>query len=302
MNRLEPQRVALSLPSLRADTLTPEVMAQIKRVRRTGLTIAPEAGSERLRAVINKNLPGGHYFLSPGCLSGRMAPAQALFYDRASHGNRRGPGGHRGAGPPGPQVRPQGLRPRLNVNLASFIPKSHTPFQWEGQADLAEGQKRLHEVKDLLSSPGFSSSGTPRPKAGWRAFSPGETGGWPRFCWLRTGGCRLDAWSEHLRLEPGARPSGRPAWTRRLTAAPGTTEELLPWDHLDSGVSREFLQEERDRAYRTLETTRTAATRAAGTVAAAMRTRWSCGWPRLRRKRHLPLPPGLRRSRVSGAA
>ena len=57
MDQLSARQVAISLPSLRADTLTPEIMAQIKRVRRTGLTLAPEAGSERLRRAINKNLP-----------------------------------------------------------------------------------------------------------------------------------------------------------------------------------------------------------------------------------------------------
>ena len=56
MDRMSPAKVALSLPSLRADTLTPEIMEQIQRVRRTGLTLAPEAGSQRLRQVINKNL------------------------------------------------------------------------------------------------------------------------------------------------------------------------------------------------------------------------------------------------------
>src|SRR5208337_3315626 len=57
MDQVSPRQVAISLPSLRADTLTPEIMEQIQRVRRTGLTLAPEAGSERLRRVINKNLP-----------------------------------------------------------------------------------------------------------------------------------------------------------------------------------------------------------------------------------------------------
>ena len=57
MDRLAGKQVAVSLPSLRADTLTPEILAQLKRVRRTGLTLAPEAGTDRLRRVINKNLP-----------------------------------------------------------------------------------------------------------------------------------------------------------------------------------------------------------------------------------------------------
>ena len=73
MDRLEPQKVAMSLPSLRADTLTPEMVDQITRVRRTGLTIAPEAGSERLRAVVNKNLPRRSSWPRPGGLRSRVA-------------------------------------------------------------------------------------------------------------------------------------------------------------------------------------------------------------------------------------
>ena len=154
-----PRKVAVSLPSLRADTLTPEVMAQITRVRRTGLTMAPEAGSERLRAVVNKNLPEEVIIASAqAAFKAGLAPAQALLHDRPAHRDRRGPGGHRPLTRQVMKAGPAGMRPRLNVSLSSSIPKAHTPFQWEAPGrSHRECQTRLHGVKDRLRQPGVQS-------------------------------------------------------------------------------------------------------------------------------------------------
>jgi len=256
MDRLESQRVALSLPSLRADTLTPEVAAQIRRVRRTGLTIAPEAGSERLRAVVNKNLPeeviiasareafrAGWRLLKLYFMIG--LPTETPDDLAAIAGLTRQI----------LQAGPANFRPRLNLSLSTFIPKPHTPFQWEGQAALEEGRRRLHQVKDLLKLPNVQLKWNSAAQSwleglfsrGDRRLAPVLLAAWRR-------GCRLDAWSEHLRLEPWrqafADAGVDPEWYRR----PRQPEELLPWSHLDIGVSQDFLREERDRAYRVLET------------------------------------------------
>ena len=256
MDRLEPERVALSLPSLRADTLTPEVMAQIRRVRRTGLTIAPEAGSERLRAVINKNLPeeviiasareafrAGWRLLKLYFMIG--LPTETSEDLAAIAGLAR-------------QIKkagPEGLRPRLNISLSSFIPKAHTPFQWEAQADLTESKARLHEVKSLLKHPGVDLKWNSAAQSWLEGiFSRGDRRLAQVLLAAFRQGCRLDAWSEHLRQEPwrqAFRVAGVDPEAYRCARDP---EELLPWDHLDAGVSRKFLQEERDRAYSVLET------------------------------------------------
>ena len=256
MDRLEPRKVALSLPSLRADTLTPEVMAQITRVRRTGLTIAPEAGSERLRAVVNKNLPeeviiasaraafkAGWRLLKLYFMIG-LPTETAEDLEAIAHLTRQVM-----------KAGPVGMRPRLNVSLASFIPKAHTPFQWEAQASLAESQTRLHEVKNLLRQPGVELKWNSAAQSWLEGiFSRGDRRLAPVLLAAYRRGCRLDAWSEHLRLEPwrqafqeaGVDPDGY-----RHGRGEG---ELLPWDHLEAGVSRDFLREERDRAYRVLQT------------------------------------------------
>ena len=256
MDRLEPQKVALSLPSLRADTLTPEVMGQITRVRRTGLTIAPEAGSERLRAVVNKNLPeeviiasaqaafkAGWRLLKLYFMIGlptETAEDLAAIAQLTRQVMKAGPAG---------------MRPRLNVSLSSFIPKAHTPFQWEAQAGLTESQTRLHGVKNLLRQPGVELKWNSAAQSWLEGiFSRGDRRLAPVLLAAYRRGCRLDAWSEHLRLEP---------WRQAFQEAGVDPEgyhrsrdegELLPWDHLEAGVSRDFLREERDRAYRVLQT------------------------------------------------
>ena len=256
MNLLEPQRVALSLPSLRADTLSPEVVSQIQRVRRTGLTIAPEAGSERLRAVINKNLPeeviissareafqAGWRLLKLYFMIG--LPTETSEDLEAIAGVVRQ---IQKAGPPG-------FRPRLNISLSSFIPKPHTVFQWEGQSGLKESQTRLHQVKDLLKSPQVQLKWNSAAQSWLEGiFARGDRRLAAVLLAAYRRGCRLDAWSEHLRLEPWRQAFRDAGVDPDDSLRARDPDGLLPWDHLDAGVSGDFLREERDRAYRTLET------------------------------------------------
>ncbi|MEW6660356.1 MAG: TIGR03960 family B12-binding radical SAM protein [Thermodesulfobacteriota bacterium] len=256
MDRLSPRRVALSLPSLRADTLTPEMMDQIKRVRRTGLTLAPEAGSERLRRVINKNLTEEAviqaaarafrsgwqllklYFMiglpgeTPADLEAIEALARRIL-----------------------QAAPRGRRGRLNLTLSSFIPKPHTPFQWEGMAGLEESRGRLHGVKDRLRHPQMQAKWNSAAQS-WLegVFARGDRRLAPVLLAAHRRGCRLDAWSEHLRLEPWKEAFKEAGVDPDFYLRERAMEEVLPWDHLDSGVSREFLALERDRAYQEVET------------------------------------------------
>ena len=256
MDRLAPRKVALSLPSLRADTLTPEMMGQIKRVRRTGLTMAPEAGSERLRQVINKNLTeetilnaaerafrAGWQLLKLYFMIG--LPTETPEDLEAIAGLTR-------------QIlktAPQGRRGKINLSLSTFIPKAHTPFQWEGMASLEESRQRLHAVKDRLRQP--------RVQAKWNSaaqswlegvFSRGDRRLAQALLNAHRRGCRLDAWSEHLRLEPWKEAFKEAGVDPDFYLRERQVDEVLPWDHLDSGVSREFLAAEKERAYQGLET------------------------------------------------
>jgi radical SAM-linked protein len=256
MNRLASRRVALSLPSLRADTLTPEMMAQIQRVRRTGLTIAPEAGSQRLRQVINKNLTeeeilaaarqafaSGWQLLKLYFMIGLPRETPEDLEAIASLTRRV------------LTMAPRGRRPRLNVSLSGFIPKSHTPFQWERQEGLEESRGRLHAVKDRLRHSQIQTKWNSAAQSwlegilarGDRRLAPVLLAAYRR-------GCRLDAWSEHLRLEPWRQAFRETEVDPDFYLRERSLEETLPWDHLDAGVSREFLASERARAYQGLET------------------------------------------------
>ncbi|MDD2900921.1 MAG: TIGR03960 family B12-binding radical SAM protein [Syntrophales bacterium] len=256
MDRLAPRKVALSLPSLRADTLTPEMMSQIKRVRRTGLTLAPEAGSERLRRVINKNL------------------AEETIIDSAARAFQAGwqllklyfmiglptetPEDLEAIATLTRQIlktAPKGRRAKINLSLSTFIPKAHTPFQWEPMADLEESRRRLHAVKDRLRHPQVQAKWNSAAQS-WLegVFSRGDRRLAPVLLAAHRRGCRLDAWSEHLRLEPWQEAFRETGVDPDFYLRERKTDEILPWDHLDSGVSREFLAAERERAYQGLET------------------------------------------------
>ena len=156
MTRYASEHVAVSLPSLRAGTLTPELIALIKKVRKTGFTIAPEAGSQRMRDVINKNITeqdivetvtdafqAGWQVIKLYFMIGLPTETEEDVRAIADLVRRlrkiKGPGGRKG---------------KINVSVGTFIPKSHTPFQWCGQITLDESRAKIDWLRDRLRMPG----------------------------------------------------------------------------------------------------------------------------------------------------
>ena len=205
MTRFESDNVAVSLPSLRAGTLTPELMKLIKKVRKTGFTIAPEAGSQRLRDVINKNISEKEiidtvkdafnlgwqviklYFMI-GLPTETEDDLEALVDLVKKLRKIKGPHGRRG---------------KINVSVATFIPKSHTPFQWAGQISLAESRSKINRLHDQLRLPGIQFK--------WQNPEVSQLEGlWARgdrrlsrlLITAYKKGCRFDGWSDkfHYRL------------------------------------------------------------------------------------------------------
>jgi len=256
MDRLSPARVAVSLPSMRADTLTPDMMAQIQRVRRTGLTLAPEAGTARLRRVINKNLTEAAIMDSAGRAFAAGWQLLKLYFMIGLPGETKED--REGITTLARQIlaaAPRGSRPRLNVSLSSFIPKPHTPFQWERQEDLEECRRRLHEVKDRLRQKNIQTKWNSAAQT-WLegVFSRGDRRLAPVLLEAYRRGCRLDAWSEHMRLDPWREAFREAGVEPDFYLRERRLEDLLPWDHVDCGVSRDFLLAERARAHQGLET------------------------------------------------
>ena len=244
--------VALSLPSLRAGTLTPALMKSIKAVRKTGFTIAPEAGSQRLRDVINKNITDQDirqtvqdafglgwkviklYFMI-GLPTETREDLEALVKLVRELSLIKGPGGKKSS---------------INVSVATLIPKPHTPFQWAPQISVAEGWEKIQWIKQALRSP--------RIRLKWQnpevsyiegLMARGDRRMADLIEHAYRKGCRLDGWSDYFRFdlwEESIRDLDLDAHV--YVHRPRAPEEVFPWDHIDMKVSRAYLWEEWQKA------------------------------------------------------
>ncbi len=252
MARFASDHVAVSLPSLRAGTLTPELMELIKKVRKTGFTIAPEAGSQRLRNVINKNITEDEIFETVtdafrlgwrviklyfmiGLPTETHADLQALVdlvkRLRRIKGPRRKPG-------------------KINVSVATFIPKPHTPFQWAPQNSLVESQTKISWLKKQLELPGIQFKWqNPEVSLLEGLWARGDRSLSDLLVAAHQKGCKFDGWSDKFRFD---------LWQQAISEAGIDADfftvrrrdvgEPLPWDHIDTRVSKEFLQTEWENA------------------------------------------------------
>jgi len=254
MGRFRDQGIALSLPSLRVDSFKGELAEEIRKMRKTSLTFAPEAGTQRLRNVINKNiteedlLRGVEAAFAAGWDSVKLYFMLGLpteteedvlgiidLANKVLDVARR---------------QRQGPRVKISISVSSFVPKSHTPFQWEPQAtmDLLEERQRLltqgirtrriqlswHDVKTSFLEGVFARGDRRLGRALARAVELG---------------CRFDGWSEHFSfpkwsqafMECGLDPAFYANRRRDY-------EEVLPWSHIDAGVTKGFLMREHRRA------------------------------------------------------
>lgn len=252
------KRVALSLPSLRIGTLSKELAEEIKKVRKTGFTLAPEAGTERLRVAINKpiseaallktaeevyslgwrsiklyfmiGLPSETLTDVEGII--RLAKEVGTLGFAALGGQRKGRRGGRGR-----QNTP------VNVSVGIFVPKPHTPFQWEPQIGEEECKERLQLLKDGVRKAGLTFKWhDPAMSLMEGVFARGDRRLAPVIVEAYKKGARFDGWSEEFDMElwrSAMKSEGLDIdfYTRRSRSE----SEILPWDHLSSGVTKEFL-------------------------------------------------------------
>ncbi len=149
MDKHAPERVAVSLPSLRVDSLSPSWIEQVKRVRKTGFTLAVEAGSERLRKIINKGLTQDEVLSMAQSVYGAGWNLIKLYFmvglpfeemDDIHDIIRL-------AKAVAAKAPKRGRNPKLNVSVAAFVPKAHTPFQWASQLGLRRAQTGFASFK-----------------------------------------------------------------------------------------------------------------------------------------------------------
>ena len=250
MKRCEPEQIAVSLPSLRVDSLTEKLLTHIKRVRKTGFTIAPEAGSQRLRDVINKNITeetlektvrtvfeSGWQLIKLYFMIGLPTETKDDI-DAIVHLVKR------------LQGIPVSRKKRINVSVSTFVPKAHTPFQWCSQISVSESRERLRALRSELKGRGLRFKWQdPEMSFLEGLWARGDRRLSPLLVRAYEMGCRLDAWSEHFRFD---------RWQEAIEASgidtsfyatrPRDLSEPLPWHHIDSGVSEGFLKEEWQKA------------------------------------------------------
>jgi len=248
MARYKSSRIAISLPSLRAGTLSPALMQLVKRVRKTGFTIAPEAGSQRLRDAINKNITKKEiadtvsdafglgwrviklYFMV-GLPTENDNDLQAIVDLVKMLRTIKGPNGRKGT---------------LNVSVATFIPKSHTPFQWYSQISLAESKQKIRWLQNNLKMPGIQFK-FQNPEASMLEglWARGDRSLGRLLLNAYSKGCKFDGWSDKFKYQ---------LWQKAFcdasvdidfyTTRSRDTAEPLPWDHIDAGVTKDFLKNE----------------------------------------------------------
>ncbi len=252
MNRCEPEKIAVSLPSLRVGSLTESLMAQIKRVRKTGFTLAPEAGSQRLRDVINKNITEEDleetvrnafglgwrliklYFMI-GLPTETEADLDAIVELVRRLQRVRVPGGR---------------HKNMNVSVTTFIPKAHTPFQWSPQMSVEESRERIRMLRSELKGRGLRFKWqNPEMSLLEGVWARGDRRLSRLLVKAYELGCRFDGWSDHFQHK---------RWLEAIEACGVDVDfyttrlrdlsEPLPWDHIDCGVSKDFLREEWEKA------------------------------------------------------
>ncbi|MBE6919965.1 MAG: TIGR03960 family B12-binding radical SAM protein [Ruminococcaceae bacterium] len=253
----EQNRVNLSVPSLRADNFSRELMEKLQTVRKSGLTFAPEAGTQRLRDVINKNLTedeilttcinafsGGWnnvklYFMLglPTETDEDVLGIAELVYKVIQAWKEHAVNKKRGL--------------RVHVATAYFVPKPHTPFQWEKQITPDEYLRRCKLLKDHFYSKSIEYNYHEPDLSRLEAvFARGDRRLAPVIEEASLQGARLDGWDEYFRYDIWQNAMKKYGIDAAFYTTRGYAEdEILPWDTMDVGVNKKFLLRERKQAY-----------------------------------------------------
>lgn len=254
----EPQSISLSLPSLRVDNFSAELLGKINHIRKSGLTFAPEAGTQRLRDVINKNVTEEEIFRTcKTAFEGGYTAVKLYFMLGLPTETDEDLKGITDLGRRiidlyySLENRPVGKSPSVSVSVSTFVPKPFTPFQFEPQIEKEEIERRQNVLK--------YSNTCRKVNISWHdssvsflegAFARGDR----RLCAVLEAafkkGCKFDGWNECFNLqkwleafdENGIDPLFYSARKRDF-------DEINPWDHLDFGVTKDFLIRENKKAH-----------------------------------------------------
>lgn len=258
MDRQAEKKVAVSLPSLRIDSIDPAWFDEIKRVRKTGFTLAPEAGTDRLRRVINKTLTNDEIISTAKDVYNAGWKLIKLYFMIGLPGETEDDlyGIIDLAKKVAACARGKGKKEVLNVSVAAFVPKTHTPFMWEPQIGYEESMRRINVIRDAFRGPLVRVKWN-QPEISWLEgmFSRGDRRLINPLIRAWEKGARFDAWSEYFNMgtwKEGFMESQIDPdyylYRRR------SMDENLPWGHISSGVSIEYLKEEYENGLKEMTT------------------------------------------------
>ena len=255
--------VSLSLPSLRIDSFSEELMRKVSSVRTGGITFAPEAGTQRLRDVINKNVSEEDLMRSVGiAFRGGKSNVKLYFMNGLPTETDEDILGISALAKkvvdqyyamPKPE-RPKGLG--VTVSVSCFVPKPFTPFQWEKQDTYSELIRKQELLKSAITDRRIKYAYHDAKVSFIEAvFARGDRRLAPAIAYLADKGKMLDAWDEFfdydLWIEAFDSCGIDPAF---YTSRGFGLDEVLPWDIIDIGVTKSFLRRERDKAYEGITT------------------------------------------------
>jgi radical SAM superfamily enzyme YgiQ (UPF0313 family) len=247
---LERRKVSLALPSLRPETITREIVSASGAVTRSGFTIAPEAGTERLRRVVRKDFGDAEIVEGARKILGAGWQSLKLYFmiglptetDEDLDGIAR-------------LVEEILALPRsrgrfnLNVSISPFVPKPHTPFQWERQCGVEEFRAKQRRLAARMPSRFVSlSQRAPEVSALEGALARGDRRLWAALRRAFELGCRFDGWVDRFRFDLWERALAEAGLSLDDLNAARPVDETLPWDALELHGTKAYLRKERDLA------------------------------------------------------
>jgi len=252
MARVAHRHVAVSFSSLRVDSIFSQLMKEIKKVRKTSFTVAPEAGSQRLRDSINKGLTEEQILQTAAQIyDGGWDLIKLYFMIGLPYEEEDDLEAIVELSKEIASVAPRGSKKNvLNVSVATFVPKAHTPFQWMPQLSLEESKRRINSIRERLDS-GRVRVKWNRPEASWveGVFSRGDR---------RLTGVLLDAWQQGARFDSWTERFNIDIWREALeghgldpdlfVCRKRDQDEMLPWEHISAGLTKDFLARELEKA------------------------------------------------------
>ncbi len=248
MDRQADKKVAVSLPSLRIDSIDPIWFEQIKRVRKTGFTMAPEAGTDRLRRIINKTLTNeeilnasrdvyaaGWKLIKLYFMIGLPGETEDDLYGIIDLAKKVASSG-----------RSKGKKDVLNISVSTFVPKAHTPFMWEPQIEYEESWRRINIIRNGLKGTHVKVRWN-QPELSWLegVFSRGDRILTAPLISAWKAGARFDAWGEYYNMslwKDSFKESDIDLY--KYLYRKRSPDENMPWGHISSGVKCEYLIKE----------------------------------------------------------